>query len=548
MDELVRDALVGTARQPEARASTAAPLDALITGLGEETAERRLLLAAGAWAVYRQAGRAASQAPQPPAPAPAESVPVCSPGAAHLIAAMLTGIQPELLSEALARLARAGGRLPPHLLPAALSIRANTRPAVLPVLGERGRWLAQLNPAWHWARQVPLDAEGLPENAEAIWQEGTPAQRLEVLGRLRHHDPAQARSWQEAVWRNEKADYRAQLIQTLETGLSPADEPFLEAALDDRGGAVRTAAVALLARLPGSALAARMTARADALLTDTSPPASGPTRGGPSPAGALRVTPPTTIDKEWQRDGVDATSPPAVRMGERAWWLMHTLALVPPSHWVQRFGAPAAGLITAARTDEWWVPVLEGWSRAALLHQDKEWAALLWSCWNALQDEGLDSETVARISDDPWVTRDALLTMLPKSEAEQLVLGLLHRLDDRLDDQRLLMALGLLRAPWSEQIGTIWLQGLRAYSRDATTIAQAIRAGWLVILPPSRVALALPSACFHDALRPWSLPEALPDQADTPQWYLQRWPPEINRFVEIIAMRQRLGEEIGSLE
>jgi len=74
-------------------------------------------------------------------------------------------------------------------------------------------------------------------------------------------------------------------------GLSLADEPLLEAALDERDAGVRGWAAHLLARLPGSALGQRMARRAagclriergvrGARLIVTRPPTATPPCGG----------------------------------------------------------------------------------------------------------------------------------------------------------------------------------------------------------------------------------------------------------------------------
>jgi len=56
MEPLVKAALVGTVRTAEPP-STQTPVDDLLRRTGVEEPERALLLAAGAWAVWRLAGR-----------------------------------------------------------------------------------------------------------------------------------------------------------------------------------------------------------------------------------------------------------------------------------------------------------------------------------------------------------------------------------------------------------------------------------------------------------------------------------------------------------
>ncbi|HEX8036513.1 MAG TPA: DUF5691 domain-containing protein, partial [Ktedonobacterales bacterium] len=151
MESLVATALVGTAQRPNADTSTGTPLDAVTSALPATEAERTLLLRAGAWAVYTQAGYVAESECLAVEPAPEEMMAACSQSAAMLLDALFKGRQAQLVPEALERLRRAGLRLPHEVLPVALAVRdEGQRAAVLPVLGERGRWLSRFNPAWSW--------------------------------------------------------------------------------------------------------------------------------------------------------------------------------------------------------------------------------------------------------------------------------------------------------------------------------------------------------------------------------------------------------------
>ena len=138
------------------------------------------------------------------------------------------------------------------------------RPAVAGVLGHRGRWLAAHRADWQ--RVVAGAAGPDPADGPDVWHTGSRAERAGYLAALRDTDPAAARDLLAAGWASETGDDRAELLPVLARGLSAADEEFLEAALDDRKGAVRTAAVRLLARLPGSAWCRRAAERAGPLL------------------------------------------------------------------------------------------------------------------------------------------------------------------------------------------------------------------------------------------------------------------------------------------
>ncbi len=144
--DLVTCALLGTERQaPELPAGDDA-LGQLLSRLDPDDRESALLRAAGVMALWRRAGQipACDERPLPP-PCEADSVPCCGSLASQHLALMLQGHHAELLLEWLKTLGAAGRRVPEELLPALLeagAARIGLRPALLPVLGRRGRWLA----------------------------------------------------------------------------------------------------------------------------------------------------------------------------------------------------------------------------------------------------------------------------------------------------------------------------------------------------------------------------------------------------------------------
>src|SRR6266568_3802464 len=348
MDTLVTMALVGTAQQPDKNIGTGTPIDTLTAGFSRREMERRILLAAGTWAIYRQTGKAPGHLPTAPEPAAPETLPTC---------------------------------------------------------------------------------------AEITWQEGTPEQRSEILRRLRASDPAKARQWLEGTWKLEKAQFRAEALETFSTGLSADDESFLEEALNDRSAKVCETAASLLVRIPISALAARMRSRANEMLVYAK--------------GKLTVTPPTAIDKQWQRDGIVARAPQGV--GERAWWLMQVMERIPPAHWEEHFATPPAKLIASVRPKEWEQTLIEGWSQAAIRFNDAQWILALWDWWYQ-----------RRYYACPEQLRRDLINLMPQQEAESRVQEQLinYKSPKNAGWEDLLSA---LPTPWSKEFGDVYLAELRNY-------------------------------------------------------------------------------------
>lgn len=512
MNPLVIAALVGTAQRGAVDVATGAPLAGLIEQVGTNDAERRLLLQAGMLATCRAAGVMPVLGIAAQEPARAEKLPPCSPSAAALLQGFLSGTHPELLPEALERLRLAGLRLPFDLLPLALSTREH-RSALAPVLGERGRWLAGFNPVWAWAHGTVLDdAAPLPDDAETIWQEGTAVERVAVLRQVRAADPGRASEWLNAVWKREKAEMRAELLAALEVNLSAEDEAFLEMALEDRGGTVRDWAAQLLARLPESALRQRMVERADTLLTFDD--------------GKLKVNPPTSFSKAALRDRLVETPPTG--KGERAWWILQYLSRVPPTHWTECFGVPPDVLVTSAGNTEWKWPLIEGWTRAFLLHGEASWIMPLWRAWSEPPQKDVERQ-MDRHDDLP----SALARHVPKQELERLAGDLL---DGRLQDFSMTLSevLSVLPRPWGEDLGAAYLGRLRRFVGTLTPQSTDF-APWDDTLEVA--SLGLPRGCFSGVLEPFTLPEST-------TWYLREFGRALDEFTGAIRLRQRVIEEI----
>ncbi len=518
LSALASVALAGTARAANTPPAGATALDELFAGLLPRNRERSLLLCAAVEATQQLAGYVAPAGVSLPAPAPPEQLAACSPGVARIVGNMLAGEYRELLPEALRLLSEARLRLPHALLPAALAVRYSLREAMLPVVGERGRWLGGFNPTWSWVTES--SDEGVSPAVEALWQTGARWQRLAALRKARAVDPALGRSWIEAVWRQEKAEFRAGMLELVGEALVSDDEPLLERALDDRAQTVTTIAADLLARMPGSALVERMRRRADTLLRYEPPAQPSGLRatlrsvfGGSNARGVLHVSLPEALPDDWLRDCIDPF-PPAGR-GERAWWLAQTLAVVPPVHWSSRWALEPATLLDLAAGSDEGVVVIDAWMRATARHPANEWSTAF---WQALLDRRFDKSIGNVIY---RVERYAeLLATLPRHDAEQFVGVFIDRGNSSWE------YLKALPAPWSDAFGQRWLDA--AYTQLANPEAK----GWDRSLEAA--AGALPPACFERALELQTLGEP----------HISA--PHVKSFLAAIKLRQRLYRELTS--
>ncbi|MGP3981977.1 DUF5691 domain-containing protein [Streptomyces sp. KR80] len=477
-EELVTAALLGTERRVP-----------LLTTLGREPA-RALLDAAAVSAVRRRAGLRPTVASTRPEVAPQDDRPPLPPAAGRRLETLLAnraggpgggrsrGAAPdltELLPQWLTAANRHGYRAPVSLLPALLEAaraRTDLRPEALTLAGPRALWLAGLNPDWKFALRGAARDAALPEtdNPDAIrrlWQEGLFAERVALLSAVRRRDPAAALELLGSTWPTERAEDRLMFLDSLRTGLSPADEAFLEQALSDRSRNVRATAAELLSSLPGSALGARMAARAascvaldrvglnriglDGLGVD----GVGVGTADPDTAHGVPlivVKAPHECDAAMQRDGV-VPKPPAGR-GDRAWWLGQLVEAAALSTWTERFDRVPAEIVTLPVADDWRAELHAAWCRAAVRQRDVAWSRAL-----------LGLPATASAATVGWASlseRAMLLSALPPDERAAWVAEFIaaHGLPEAFQ------ILGVCAVPWAEPLGRAVVDALDI-ARDA---------------------------------------------------------------------------------
>ncbi|MFH0516718.1 DUF5691 domain-containing protein [Streptomyces sp. M41] len=453
-EDLVTTALLGTDRRP--------PPD---RPPGRE-APVALLDAAAMETVRRRAGLRPAPAARRPQPAPDDPRPALPPAAARRLAMLLAdrpgaggggrrGTAPdlmELLPQWLATANDHGFAPPPQALPALLDAargRTDLRPAALRFAGSRAVWLARLNPDWRFAlRAAPGGGAALPHLDDAaevqqLWQEGLFAERVALLAAIRARKPAAARELLTTTWATERAEDRLMFLDSLRTGLSPQDEPFLEQALADRSRNVRATAAELLSALPGSALAARMAVRAGACV------ALDRTQDLPT----ISVEAPHECDAGVERDGVVSKAPPG--RGERSWWFGQLVEAAPLGAWPGRLGGRTPQEIVALPVaDDWQGELHAAWCRAAVRQRDGEWARALLGSPSAPEAGGPGAVSLAE--------RAKLLGTLGSAERAEWVAGFIatHGLSEAFQ------LLGVCAVPWAPPLGRAVVDALNI-ARDA---------------------------------------------------------------------------------
>ncbi|MFJ4185838.1 DUF5691 domain-containing protein [Kitasatospora sp. NPDC089509] len=452
-ETLRTSALLGTDRRP--LPATALPLADTVDRSDPATA---LLELAALATVRRRAGALPVPATEPPGPpAPEDGRPELPEAAARRLAVLLAGRTggsgaggtlanlAELLPQWLATARAEGLRPPAALIPGLLDAaraRSELRSDVVALAGPPGRWLAAQNPDWRFVlRTTGTEPARQPDTPDdhRLWHEGLFAERVTHLTLLRRRDPAAGLELLRGTWSTERAEDRLLFLDALQDGLSPADEPFLEAALGDRSKNVRATAAELLSTLPGSALAGRMAQRARAAVTL---------------AGSgthLLVTPPAECDERMQRDGIAPKSPTG--RGERAWWFGEVVAAAPLALWSESTGLTPERLLALRVGDSvdetsssWADDLREAWARAAVRQHDADWARALLGPAPAPPGRGAGRARGARATGAPA----KLLAVLPPEERAAWTAAFIevHGLGEAFQ------LLGACATPWTPPLST----------------------------------------------------------------------------------------------
>lgn len=430
-------ALLGTARRPAPPLPDLGPAGVHPRPV-EARREEALLDAAALGGAAVRAGRRLEHC-EPPEGAPEDHRPAAPRRAVQLLELVMT--QPPagaaqrtgLLVHWLRAADDAGCRVPHALLPTLLGLATGSRELRRPaaaVLDERGRWLAGLREEWSWVAEATTGAEarsasrteGIAPDADA-WARLPSTDRVAVLATLRAHDPAAARELVSSTWASDSARDRRAHLEALRVGLDLADEPLLEAGLDDRAGTVREVAAELLDALPGSARAARMADRLRPLVRRTGLIGRG-----------VEVLLPDEPDPAAVRDGLGKPPP---RRSARGWWLEQICAGAPLEVWAELTGAAPSATVKRL-TDAQATDVLAGIRRAVRARRDPDWAAvLLAGGWDPL-----------------------LVPVLPRALRERAVLARVDATSSK--PHHAASVIAAVEAPWSADFSVALVSRLRA--------------------------------------------------------------------------------------
>ncbi len=361
---LATTALLGTERRPPEWPTLEGPLGDLIAKIPRDETEKALLQTAGVLATCHLAGW---QPPMITRSFPVAHDDVLKTDSSTVMLQTISGVLSDgpirLQAEAFQKLAVSNCALPHRLLPKALDAGKRSvalRSCLLPVLGNRGTWLATQNEAWAYA--VSGGSETLDDD---VWQHGSLDQRKLYLTASRLRDAVKARELIATALTTEGARERTAFIECLASALTLADQDLLEATLSDKSKEARQAAVRLLSSLADSRFMQRMAERLSPcitvekkLLRDT----------------VITLEPPAAFLNEWKADLIEEAKPKGMAMGERAWWLLQMVRSTSLTWWEEKTNLKPVELIEWAKKSDWSDALLQGWAAAQALQQRVEWA------------------------------------------------------------------------------------------------------------------------------------------------------------------------------
>jgi hypothetical protein len=519
-EQLLKTALLGSERTPVPvpAAGLDVPLAQVLAQVKTENREAALLSSAALVATYERCGMIPMMATELSlSTAPVDALPRCGPGAAASLRRILGGQFPFLMTEFLTALRELGKRVPEELLPDVLEAarkNADLRPAVLPVVGHRGEWLAALNPEWSFiAAQI----------APSEWETGTRAGRVALLRHLRHTDPRQAVELLQSTWSSDAFEDRAAFLVELEHGLTFTDEAFLEAALDDRRKEIRRRACDLLLRLPQSALVERMWQRVAPIVRLEK--SSGLNLKKLLGKQALEVELPQICDDAMKRDGIEPQPPEG--MGEKSWWLQQMVRSIPPARWEKHLQLSPQQYVDAAGASEFGNALVPAIAEAAKRHRDARWAKPVAELAMVRARESAATPGAFML----WAGALEAVTAMNEEDRDALTIRQIDRHGEMTDFVLGLKLLHSCPGPWSTPVAKSFLDLLRHFTQQMA--AEKIQPYWTGLGDLTVLGSRLPVSIAQEAQQGW------PEDAATKVFFKP-----VQTILETLQFRSKMLREI----
>lgn len=360
LDQLIKTALLGTSRAAVENIDWPQPVGEQLKKFAKDDTESWLLQAAALMFSYQEGGQVFPQSSATVNIAPEEQKAYCSKEASQLLQRILQDKSRELLQHWLEACAMSQHIVYPQHLPDLLNLgkqHVSLRKPIQTVMGERGKWLAQMNPDWMYMLSTD----------EQIWEEGKLEERKYLLENLRKKDPQAALALLQSSWKSESADLRAEFLTLMEVRLSADDLTFLEEALRDKSKKVKSTALNLLLLQKDSFIVQKIFHAASAMLEVKK---SKSLFGFKGPGIAFS---PASMDHQLAEYGVNLESLDKNFTNEE-YYTYELMEVIDPSHWESHFQMEASTITQAFQKEEKLVKFIPALMEASVLHRNARWA------------------------------------------------------------------------------------------------------------------------------------------------------------------------------
>ena len=311
--------------------------------------------------------------------------------------------------------------------------------SVKQVVSPNGFWLMEQNSEW----------QRLSDNIETVdWYNSTMPEKLILLHSLRRSEPGRAVDLIRSTWTEDDYLLRRSYLKTFQTGISPADEEFLEKCLDDKRKEIRTTAAKLLRQLPNSALQKRILTQLKQHLN----------LKGNNPDIQL----PASLSDEQIRDGLM----PKFKFfssGLKASRLGQMIAIVPPTQLEIHLKKSANEIIGIFTRSDWKELFLIAVSESVILHKDENWAVEILKFWIAEQEldlwDEIDVFTMINVLSEKSFNTLCLSTIKPFKtlpEDDDAISFLLKYGEQKWSDELAMYYIRLLQKWMSGQTAEYW--------------------------------------------------------------------------------------------
>ena len=250
-DEIVKTLILGSSNIEELPKSIFNELRDLGYHINSEKEKTEQLLEA--LAVYAPLLKAAILIPKStesefPKKHPEETLEPCPEEASQLFIKIKAKEEFLLIEEFINLLLDNNWRISEELLPDLMDLgikQKEFRKSISKIVGERGKWLVAFNPEWNYILENQL-------SADFDFMTASRRERIAYFSELRNSQATESIAFLSEIWKEEDAQSKVEFLKCLEISLGNQDLKLLELAVKDSRKEVRTAALALLMKIPDS--------------------------------------------------------------------------------------------------------------------------------------------------------------------------------------------------------------------------------------------------------------------------------------------------------